>query len=77
VIETRKRVLSDEHPYTLSSMHNLAYTLWSQSCYKEAVAWIESCFQSREQVLGRQHLDTQSSLKTLDSWRAHLREGPL
>jgi hypothetical protein len=74
---TRRRVLGDEHPNTLSSMHNLAYTLWSQSCHKEAVALIELCFQLREQVLGGQHPDTQSSLKALDGWRAHLRDGPL
>jgi IS1 family transposase len=77
VIETTKRVLGDEHPSTLASIVNLAYTLWLWSCYKEAVALIELCFQSREQVLGRQHPDTQSSLKTLDGWRAYLREGPL
>jgi hypothetical protein len=70
-------VLGDEHPHTLTSMSNLAYTLWSQSSYNEAVALIESCFQSREQVLGRQHPDTQSSLETLDGWQAHLCEGPL
>ncbi|KAG9201760.1 hypothetical protein G6514_005376 [Epicoccum nigrum] len=77
VIETRKRVLGDEHPDTFLSMSNLAYTLWSQSSYKEAVALIELCFQLRKHVLGRQHPDTQSSLETLDSWQAHLREGPL
>jgi hypothetical protein len=75
-METRKRVLGDEHPDTLTSMSNLAYTLWSQSSYNEAVALIELCFQSREQVLGRQHTDTQSSLETLDGWQAHLCEGP-
>ena len=74
-METRKRVLSDEHPNTLSSMHNLAYTLWSQTYHKEAVALIETCFQSRQQVLGKQHPDTQSSFETLNSWRADLREG--
>jgi hypothetical protein len=44
VMKTRKRVLSDEYLDTLSSMHNLAYTLWSHSCYTEAVALIETCF---------------------------------
>jgi hypothetical protein len=29
VMETRKRVLSDEHPDTLSSMANLASTYWN------------------------------------------------
>jgi hypothetical protein len=75
-METRKRVLGDEHPDTLNSMHNLAYTLCSLSRQKEAVALIELCFQLRQQVLGEQHPDTQLSLKTLDGWRADLGKGP-
>ncbi|KAH6629433.1 hypothetical protein C7974DRAFT_394464 [Boeremia exigua] len=75
-METRKRVLGDEHPDTLTSMHNLAYTLWSLSRHKEAIALMEPCFQLRQQVLGEQHPDTQSSLETLDGWRADLGQGP-
>jgi hypothetical protein len=70
VMETRKRVLTDEHPDTLTSMHNLALTLQSQARHEEALALIERCFQSRQQVLGEQHHDTQSSLNTLNIWRA-------
>jgi hypothetical protein len=70
VMQTIKRVLSDEHPSTLITMHNLAFSLQSQGRAKEAVALIERCFQLREQILGEQHPDTQSSLNALSSWRS-------
>jgi hypothetical protein len=38
VLETSKRVLTDEHPDTLISMHNLASTLQSQARHEEAHA---------------------------------------
>jgi hypothetical protein len=70
VLRTSKRVLTDEHPDTLASMHNLAFTLQSQARHEEAFALIERCFQLRRQVLGEQHPDTQLSLNILSSWRA-------
>jgi DNA polymerase III delta prime subunit len=70
VMETSKRVLGDEHPDTLTSMHNLAYILWSQSLHIEAIAMIEMCFQMRRKVLGEQHPSTQLLLEILDSWRS-------
>jgi hypothetical protein len=69
-MQTRKRVLTDEHPHTLLSMHNLAFTLQSQARHEEALALMERCSQLREQVLGEQHPDTQSSLNMLSDWRA-------
>ena len=36
VMETRVRVLGEEHPDTLSSMANLAATFWNQGRWKEA-----------------------------------------
>jgi hypothetical protein len=38
VMQTMKRVLTDEHPDTLTSMHNLAFTLQSQARHEEALA---------------------------------------
>jgi hypothetical protein len=63
VIETTKRVLSDEHPNTLTSIANLAYTLESQSRHKKALALIDLCLQSSLKVLSEQHPATQSSLR--------------
>ena len=73
VMQTSKRMFTDEHPDTLSSMHNLAFTLRTQARHEEALALIERCFQLREQVLGEQHTDTQSSLYMLSDWRAEYR----
>jgi hypothetical protein len=73
-METRKRVLGDEHPSTLTSMHNLAYTLSSQSRCIEAIAMIEMCFQSRREVLGKQHPSTQLLLEILDGWQSNAGE---
>ncbi|PZD23729.1 kinesin light chain 1, partial [Pyrenophora tritici-repentis] len=70
VMETRKTKLGADHPDTLSSMANLAFTLHSQNRSREAFALMERCCQLREQVLGEQHPDTQSSLNTLTNWRA-------
>jgi hypothetical protein len=69
-MQTMKRVLGDEHPDTLTSMHNVASTLQSQARCEEALQLIETCFQLRQQVLGEQHYKTQSSLGTLNGWRA-------
>jgi hypothetical protein len=44
VMQTIKRVLADEHPDTLLSMHNLAFTLQSQARHEEALALMERCF---------------------------------
>jgi hypothetical protein len=69
-METSKRVLTNEHPSMLNSMHNLAFTLQSQTCYEEALALMERCFQLCEQVLGEEHPDTQLSLNVISSWQA-------
>jgi hypothetical protein len=69
-METRKRVLGDEHPDTLTSMANLASTYREQGRWDEAFALMETCFQRRRQILGERHPYTQSSLNTLNSWRA-------
>jgi hypothetical protein len=69
VLETMKRVLTDEHPDTLVSMHNLAFTLQSQARHEEALALMKRCFQLRELVLSEEHPDTQSSFNMLSNWR--------
>ncbi|KAF2792247.1 hypothetical protein K505DRAFT_247027, partial [Melanomma pulvis-pyrius CBS 109.77] len=68
VIETRKRVLGEEHPGTLTSMANLACTLNSQNRKKEATSLMETCFQLRTQILGPLHPSTKSSAEYLKEW---------
>jgi tetratricopeptide (TPR) repeat protein len=65
VFETRKRVLGQEHPDTLTSMVNLASTYRNQGRWKEAEE-----LQTREldicsRVLGQEHPDTLSSMENL------------
>jgi hypothetical protein len=69
VMKTRKRVLGQEHPATLTSMHNLAFTLKSEGRDNEALLIMEECFGLRKQRLGLDHLDAMSSLETLNQWK--------
>lgn len=69
VIETRKRVLGQEHPDTLSSMNNLAFTWKGQGRDKEAQALMEDSFQLQCRTLGSNHPFTVSSLAALNDWK--------
>ncbi len=51
VMETRRRVLGEEHPDTLTSMKNLTLTIKRQNKNMEAVKFME-CVRLRNQVLG-------------------------
>lgn len=64
-METRKRIFRNEHPQTLASMHNLAYTWKSQSRNEEAISLMEDHFELWNQVLGPEHPDTETSLEAL------------
>jgi len=61
-------VLGEEHPDTLISMANLAYTLKDQSHDDEAIKMVTSCLELSMKVLGPSHPDTQSTLETLMTW---------
>ncbi|KAF2726793.1 hypothetical protein EJ04DRAFT_452655, partial [Polyplosphaeria fusca] len=69
VMETRKRVLGDEHPDALISMNNLAFTLKGQVIYDKAIPLLEKCCQLRLRVLRQEHPHTISSLEALQAWR--------
>jgi Tetratricopeptide repeat len=69
VMETRKRVLGQEHPGTLTSMNNLAFTLKSQGRDEKAVALMVQCVNLRKMKLGVDHPHTKSSLKALNKWQ--------
>ena len=68
-METRKRVLGEEHPHTLISMNNLAFTLKSQSRDEEGLSLLKTCLQLGKQILGEQHPHTKLTLATLDKWQ--------
>jgi hypothetical protein len=56
VMETRKRVLGEEHPFTLITMNILAWTLMSE------------CHRLLKQKLGVDHSNITSSFETLKEW---------
>lgn len=43
-LEIRSRVLEAEHPVTLSSMNNLAFTVEGQGLINKAILLIENCY---------------------------------
>ncbi|RYN15861.1 hypothetical protein AA0115_g12732, partial [Alternaria tenuissima] len=67
VMETRKRVLSDEHPDTLTSMGNLALTYCNQGRWKEAEELQMQVMQTRKRVLSDEHPDMLTSMGNLAS----------
>ena len=68
VMETRKRVLGAEHPDTLTSMANLAFTWKRQGRGAEAHNLIEECVQLQTRILGFDYFYTLSSSTALISW---------
>ena len=68
-METRKRLLGAEHPSTLTTMNNLAFTWERQGRDTEALKLMEECVRLRTRVLGIDHPDTTSSFATLIRWQ--------
>jgi hypothetical protein len=68
VMETRKRVLGQEHPSTLTSMNNLAWTLKSHGRDDEALKLITVFVQLSNQKLGANHPNTMAGTATLTAW---------
>jgi hypothetical protein len=64
VMETRKRVLGAEHPFTLTSMANLASTYRNQGCWKESEGLFVQVMEMRKRVLGAEHPDMLLSMAT-------------
>ncbi|CAI6335436.1 unnamed protein product [Periconia digitata] len=64
-IETRERVLGDEHPETLNSRANLASTYRKQRRWKEAEKLLLQVTETRERVLGAKHPSTLTSMNKL------------
>jgi Tetratricopeptide repeat len=69
-METRKRVLGAEHPDTLTSMNNLAFTMKEQVRYVEAIELMTECVRLQVQILGTKHPDVISSSAALAKWQS-------
>ena len=69
VMETRKRVLGEEHPSTLTSVNNLAFTWKAQGQDGEAINLMSECVHLRTRILGAIHPDTLSSSAAFTEWQ--------
>ena len=67
-MKARKKVLGADHPSTLSSMANLAFTRKAQGRIAEAVVLIRQYIQLRQRVLRVGHPDLKTSLIVLEQW---------
>jgi hypothetical protein len=68
-METSLRVLGAEHPSTLASMANLAWTLKDLGRNDEAVKLMGEVVQLSIKNLGVDHPDTTASVQALDEWK--------
>jgi hypothetical protein len=68
-LEICARVLGSEHPSTLTSMNNLAFTWKEQGRSEAAIELMDKCVQLAAQKLGVNYPDTVSSRDTLDDWK--------
>jgi tetratricopeptide (TPR) repeat protein len=64
-LEIRRRVLGQDHPDTLTSMHNLANAYSSQGRHDEAEKLCRETLEIRRRVLGQDHPDTLFSMHDL------------
>jgi tetratricopeptide (TPR) repeat protein len=64
-LETRRRVLGNEHPETLTMLNNLATLLKAEGRLTEAETYMREALETRRRVLGDEHPDTIASLNNL------------
>lgn len=69
-----KKVLSPEHPYTLTSMHNLAFTLKELGKFSNTLSLLRKCTDLRNHALGSHNPHTISSSNALHAWEIALRQ---
>jgi tetratricopeptide (TPR) repeat protein len=65
VMQSRKRILGDEHPFTLGVMNNMALTYNYQGRWKEAELLQAQVVQTMKIVLGNEHPDTLAGILNL------------
>ena len=69
VMKTRKRVLGEKHPNTLTSMANLAHTYYSQGQIDSAIELMTEVVQLRLKRNDFDHPHTIADCNTLNAWR--------
>ncbi|KAF2010518.1 hypothetical protein BU24DRAFT_436620 [Aaosphaeria arxii CBS 175.79] len=70
VMKTCKKKLGADHPFTLTSMANLAWTWKSLERSAEAIGLLQECVHLRCQTLRPGHPDLVSAQETLAEWEA-------
>jgi tetratricopeptide (TPR) repeat protein len=70
LLEERRRILGEEHPQTLKTWKNWAYSLQQLGRYTESEAEKRALLKVRRRVLGKEHPET---LKTWNNWAQSLR----
>jgi serine/threonine protein kinase/Tfp pilus assembly protein PilF len=64
-LETRKLVLGEEHPDTLTSIHNMGALLHVQGKLAEAEPYLREALEKRRRVLGEEHPETLEAIATM------------
>ena len=67
-MKTRKRILGEEHPSTLTSMNNLAFILRSLKRRQSSLNLMTSYAATSVRVLGATHPDTVDCCRCRDTW---------
>jgi hypothetical protein len=75
VMETRKKKLGTDHPHTLTSMNNLAFTLKGQGRHMEAIKLMQDCVQLSKRTLGANHPHSLHFARTLAQWQEQVGVG--
>jgi serine/threonine protein kinase/Tfp pilus assembly protein PilF len=64
-LATRRRVLGEEHPDTLTSINDMGFLLRNQGRLAEAEAYYREALEKRRRVLGEEHQETLASINNL------------
>jgi tetratricopeptide (TPR) repeat protein len=72
----RQTALGEDHPDTLESMNNLAFTLWQQGDLPGARLLEEKTLDIQRSVLGEDHPDTLTSMSNLATTLSHQSDLP-
>ena len=67
-METRKRVLKEEHPDTLTSMANLVLTYRNQGRWDETIELIQVVIYLYTKTIKANYLDMLSVVDLLEEW---------
>lgn len=67
-METRKTKLGEDHPDTLMSMANLAFTWKSAGQQANAINLLRLCVAKQQLIIGRGHPNTVTNSNTLLEW---------